>query len=135
MLLLLAASVLAGCHRNDRVPVSGTVAIDGQAADYGLVSFRPVEGNSGAGSGASLRAGKFEIPAQQGLLPGKYKVAVQAFRKTGRTLHDAEGSEFPDWIAVPIDPAGLPEATVVVGGVPNRFEFQLTTAKPQEMTP
>lgn len=135
MFLLLVASLLTGCHRDDRVPVSGTVTIDGHAADYGLVSFRPVDDQQAAGSGASLQGGKFEIPAHQGLRPGSYQVTVQAFRKTGRMLHSEEAGEFPEWTVIPVDSAPLPEATVVARGRPNRFELQLRSARPKEATP
>jgi hypothetical protein len=67
----------AGCGSSG-VPVSGTVTVDGQPLSGGLVAFEPAAGSgtTGAGAVAGVREGRFEIPAEKNLLPGKYLVRV-----------------------------------------------------------
>ena len=129
-LVLLFAVVLPGCNRGDgRLAVSGTVMIDGQPADSGVVSFLPTEGNRGHSSGAPLQEGTFNIPAEKGLPPGKYEVQVQAFQKTDREYFDVmRGGKGFEFDPVQFEEGGRLEATVAQDS-PNRFEFQLNSSE------
>lgn len=71
-LLILAA----GCSSNqdNRQAVAGSVSLKGKPLDNGSIIFYPVETNSQAGS--EIKAGKFTISKEQGLIPGKYKVFI-----------------------------------------------------------
>lgn len=128
-LTLVAAALLWGCHRGDaRLPVSGTATIDGQPVAYGLVAFQPADGHSGAGSGASLQQGKFDIPAAKGLPPGKYRVTVQAFRETGRVIDDPQGGKRPELAPVQFGHV-YPTDVTVVAGQRSHFDIRLTTRR------
>jgi hypothetical protein len=124
--------VLAGCgHREDRLPVSGAVTLDGQPfGGGGAISFQPVDAKQGSSAGATLGAnGAYSIPAAKGLRPGKYRVVVQVWRETNRTfIHPDTGK--PVKITAPIqfkENASL-EATVVAGHA-NRFDFHLPSVR------
>lgn len=74
-LLLLAAVVwLAACDSAPRrYKVSGTVKYKGEPIKSGSIQFRSDKGDVG---GAQITDGKYDIPAEGGLVPGNYKVAV-----------------------------------------------------------
>ena len=134
--VLLVVVAFLGCHRRDgRVPVSGTVTIDGQAVACGLVNFQPAEGNPGGSSGAMLRAGKFEILADQGLLPGKYRITVQAFQKTGRMIDDGHVGKIPEWASVEHEQLGPIEVTAARRGVANHFDLRLVRKEEEGRAP
>lgn len=126
---LLVVVALSGCHRDGRLPVSGTVTIDDQPAVHGLINFQPAEGNPGNSAGATLRDGQFDIPCKQGLLPGNYVVNIRAFRKTGRMVTDGQAGQIPEWASVEFEQTKPIEVAVVPGKARNRFEFQLTSSK------
>jgi hypothetical protein len=77
--LLLAG--LIGCGKSsNRVPVTGTVTLDGKALSNALVTFYP-EGETGGlgGSGQTGPDGKYTLTPNQGgkgILPGEYRVTV-----------------------------------------------------------
>ncbi len=121
-LLLLAA--LTGCPAaNDRRGVTGTVAVDGAPLELGAISFMP-EGELGAtSSGATVRDGKFELPADRGLRPGRYRVRVLAYRATGRTHTDPQIGEHPELEELRFEEPDL-EAVIVGDGL-NHFDFAL----------
>jgi len=70
-LLLLA---IAGCRPAPQ-GVQGTVTLDGQPLDEAAIHFVPV-GQPGRKTGCEIRQGAFELPAADGLLPGKYRVEI-----------------------------------------------------------
>lgn len=74
-LLLVAMAGCGGSNPLGRQAVSGTVTLDGAPLDSGSIEFTPLEG-SGIASGAVIAAGKYEIPAESGLPPGKYRVSI-----------------------------------------------------------
>lgn len=68
----------AGCGgpTGDRVPLAGEVTLDGQPLDRGSIEFHPQ--GEGTITGGMVLDGKFEIPASQGVKPGKYFVRIFA---------------------------------------------------------
>ncbi len=75
-LLLLS---MTGCGPADdgRRSVSGTVTFQGKPLDRGNIMFVTPDG-LGSQTGAVIASGAYEIPAEQGLLPGRYKVAISS---------------------------------------------------------
>ena len=76
------ALVVAGCAENDglpRQPLAGSVTLDGNGLNHGVISFYPaarvLSGVMVAG-GASIDNGRFSISRDEGLIPGQYKIAV-----------------------------------------------------------
>jgi hypothetical protein len=76
ILILMGA---AGCGRTDdlpRQPVWGQVSFDGKPLDQAWIEFRP-EGEGGiTAAGAQILGGSYSIPLADGLIPGKYRVAI-----------------------------------------------------------
>ena len=87
-LLLVLAVPLVGCSpsTHGRVEVAGQVSIDGAPIEQGGISFIPLPPLAGPTAGARITAGKYQIPAIQGPLPGKHRVEIKAMRKTGRQI-------------------------------------------------
>jgi hypothetical protein len=72
--------VLAGCGQANelgRRAIAGQVSFRGKPLELGTVRFQPQD-VKGVASGASIRDGKFEIPEEQGLPPGSYRVQLSA---------------------------------------------------------
>ena len=75
---LFTAATVTGCGPGNelgRVPISGTVNLDGAPLDSGTISFDPVD-EKGTKAGATVTDGKFQIPLERGLPPGKYTVRL-----------------------------------------------------------
>ncbi len=87
---LVLALGLSGCNGSgDGLPrqaVSGTVTFGGQPLATGAIQFVPA-GGMGAGGGivggAMILNGKYSIPRDGGLIPGKYKVSINSGNATG----------------------------------------------------
>jgi hypothetical protein len=80
-----------GCSGDHRSEVSGTVKVNGQPVAEGAINFIPVEGNKGAGTGATITDGKYHIPRSAGVAAGKNRVELRAFKNTGRKVQDPTG--------------------------------------------
>jgi len=129
---------LSGCGSSDNLPreaISGSVAIDGKPLDSGLVMFLPDGADIATQGGASLVAGKYSIPRDQGLVPGKYKVAVSASDGGAETQVDNTNNA-PGMPPIPrkeIIPKEFSTGTMltaeVKAGGPNEFNFNLTRSK------
>jgi hypothetical protein len=98
-LLLALAAILpaSGCGDDalGRQAVSGTVTLKGKPVEVGMLEFRPAapasDGATYTRSGAVIADGKFDIPKEKGLVPGKYKVSISAPDKH----HKLGGDELP----------------------------------------
>ena len=79
LILVGALVVLGGCSDDPlgRRAISGTVKVDGTALANGDISFQPVEGQA-TSAGDRITEGKFSVPRDKGLAPGKYRVEVHA---------------------------------------------------------
>lgn len=76
-ILVLTGAV--GCSRTDdlpRQPVWGRVSFDGAPLDKAWIEFRP-DGEGGVtAAGTQILGGSYSIPLAEGLIPGKYRVAI-----------------------------------------------------------
>jgi hypothetical protein len=133
--LVVAGAVAPGCSHGDglpREPVSGLVTLDGQPLDQGAIQFSPaVETRAGTAvsGGAVIDGGRFSIDREHGLVPGSYKVGVNAAAgEPART-----GSEGPGGkpLARPREriPAKYNGETILTAevkkGGPNQFRYDL----------
>ena len=74
----LIAACLAGCgdgSHDGKLAVSGTVKLVGEPIADGTIRFVPLE-SQGSPAGGPITNGKYDIPAQAGLKPGKYQVQI-----------------------------------------------------------
>lgn len=122
----VAVVALIGCSGgNGRQSVSGSVTLGGQPVASGAISFRPAEGTDGPSAGGAIKDGHFTLEKANGLLPGKYTVGIQAFRKTGRIVNDPQFGKTDEMVPVRFREEGTLEATVTSGS-DNQFEYALT---------
>lgn len=77
-----------GCSPSDRAEVSGSVQLDGQPVEEGSIQFIPVEGTKGPSAGAVITKGSYHIARGQGVVVGKNRVELRAFKTTGRKVQD-----------------------------------------------
>jgi hypothetical protein len=84
---LLIAAVL-GCN-SGRAIVQGTVTVNGEAVESGMISFIPVAGQ-GVSAGTDIEHGRFGLRTG-GLPPGDYRVEIHAFRGTGKKTWNGMG--------------------------------------------
>jgi hypothetical protein len=123
---LAVVVLLAGCSATDnRQQVTGAVTVDGEPLELGAISFMPEEGLAATSSGATVRDGRFELPPNQGLRPGRYAVEVKAYRATDRPAEDRQMGEHLELEELQFNETQL-EATIKAEG-PNHFKFALTT--------
>jgi len=129
VLFVLMAS-LAGCSDardpHGRHALSGAVTFQGKPLDQGSIRFQALEDN-GLSAGALIQNGKYQIPREQGLPPGTYKVNVSSLEPTP-PLTGAPGEN-------PAPPAKerLPEEynlktrqkVVIKDGQESRFDFDI----------
>jgi hypothetical protein len=73
---------VAGCGKSDpsgRVAISGSVTFQGKPLDQGTIQFTSADaGGKAAISGGMIKDGKFSVPADKGLPPGKYRVQISS---------------------------------------------------------
>ena len=75
--VLAAAIVSAGCGGPVRRAVAGAVTLDGRPLDEAVVLFVPLDAG-GRKTGAPIAAGRYAVPREVGLLPGRYRVEIAA---------------------------------------------------------
>lgn len=76
----LAAVSVTGCGSSgpQRQAVSGAVTFKGEPLADGSVTFEPVDSKLGSMSGAVVKGGKYAVPAESGLFPGRYTVRLSS---------------------------------------------------------
>jgi hypothetical protein len=77
--LALLGFSLTGCGDGDKLPreaISGGVTVEGTPLKSGLITFIPNEDNTPTQGGGVVLEGKYSIPRNQGLVPGKYRVVI-----------------------------------------------------------
>jgi|SRR5262245_11506916 len=125
------ALLLAGCMGDPlgREAVSGTVIFQGQPLDQGRIHFVP-ETKGPTESGATIENGKFQIPRDSGLVPGRYKVSVFSYDQKGAKVPSEEipgdpgNTQFKERIPKKYN-AQTTLTAEVKKGESNTFEFKL----------
>ncbi|MBN9523864.1 hypothetical protein J0H58_36035 [bacterium] len=75
---LASALFVVGCSGDGREAVSGSIKLKGQPLpEGGVVKFEPLE-KQGTEGLSVVSAGKYSIPRENGLKPGRYVVRVSA---------------------------------------------------------
>src|SRR5207253_1220870 len=78
--------LLACCGCSDgKVIVRGTVTVDGQPIDEGMISLEPADGQ-GPTTGGIIKEGKYELNGKAAVAPGEKIVRISGVRKTGRMI-------------------------------------------------
>jgi hypothetical protein len=125
LLAVLSFLPVSGCSPDGgRLAIEGTVTLDSRALELGSISFQPIEDDAASICVATVRDGAFQIPASRGLPPGTFRVLIQAFQPTGRTVDD------PGFAREELDQIRFRETDLkaTVGAeAGNHFEFPLTS--------
>src|SRR5262245_45868279 len=129
VLVVAALACAPGCGANDGPQaVSGSVTYRGKPLAHGTVTFLTTSGAPGPAAGALVTEGRFEVPAERGLGPGTYRVAISAPEPGGVLTREekAAGASPKARESLPAKYNAATELTaeVRVGGA-NRFEFNL----------
>ena len=69
----LLAAATAGC-RPAPVAIQGVITLDGEPLDQAAIQFIPSANRKK--TGCAVHQGKYELPAENGLLPGTYRVDI-----------------------------------------------------------
>ena len=75
--LLTCVALTAGCSKEIRCALSGTVTSNGEPVPVVVVNFIP-ESAEGSGASCGITDGTYKMTPAAGLLAGKYKVVVNA---------------------------------------------------------
>ena len=129
-LLILLGPVLCGCGGGglDRLPVAGSVTLDGNPLADGSITFIPT--GEGVTAGGKIADGQYEIPRSDGPVPGSHQVRINASEPTGETIIDPAGDiEVPQMRSlIPPKYNVQSELTAeVTADGPNRFDFELSS--------
>jgi hypothetical protein len=80
--LIVLGIVAAGCDQGGddlpRQPIWGTVTLDGKTVAKGTIQFQPATGAEPTSAGSLIEDGKYSIDRTGGLVPGTYKVIINA---------------------------------------------------------
>ena len=133
--ILLPILALIGCTSETstptdsyvRVPVSGTVTLEGTPVPKGSIQLTPAEGTKGPVTSAEIIEGKFSIEQANGPTAGKYKVSISG-RPTATIKSDEMPGGTPKLVPEPVptkyNTASTLETDVPAGGS-STLEFAL----------
>jgi hypothetical protein len=124
---LTAAMWLGGCGPEPAgLSVSGEVTFQGKPLDQGTITFSPEDGQ-GTFSGGQIQDGRYLVPAENGLAPGKYTVRIMSIAGGGATtggLEDEPASEPKERIPLRYNLETTLEAEVKESGE-NKFDYKI----------
>jgi hypothetical protein len=135
--ILVSALAIGGCTVDQttqvdtlpRVPVSGTVTLDGTPLTEGMIQFDPAEGTKGPTTSAEVSGGKFSIEKAQGPVPGKYKVVISG-RPPAKLKPGENPGGTPKVVPDPVPAQYNTSSTLtkdVTASGPNQFDFPLVS--------
>jgi len=125
---LLAIVVLSGCDSSTRrYAVSGNITFKNSPLKTGTITFYPV--STGTQAGEVISDGKYEIPREKGLAPGKYRVSISSPDGETPAAGDAPpgpGGNFASKERIPpeFNEKSKHEIEVTAAG-PNEFNFTI----------
>ena len=130
--LMLAVAGGVACRGDSgpaRLPISGSITIDGAPLPSGSITFAPLDGPVAAT--AEVRDGRFHADRSAGATPGRYQVEIVAVRPTGRRVpHPDLPRETTEEVRDIIPPrynVATELTAEVKPGADNEFAFALTS--------
>jgi hypothetical protein len=106
------------------------VTLDGKPLTDGVIRFLSASGADALIVGGAINGGRFEIRAEKGAWPGKYRVEIRASRKTGKKIRERGMPEPVDELVQYLHARYNNESELtaeVTAAGPNRFEFPLSS--------
>jgi len=125
--LFLVGTILTGCSSRstdapfERAPVMGTVTLDGELLEAGVVRFIPTDGTTGPQTTAVVERGLFTLPADFGPVVGTHRVEIESLDTGGLAMDDEQafvrlqsGELMPEVDIVRIPPAYNERSKLIV---------------------
>jgi hypothetical protein len=93
--LVLICLLLASCRDTGHRPrtIHGMVTVGGQSVETGQIRFMPVGNDAIPANAAAIADGQFRVEGRGGLMAGRYRVELDARRKTGKKVRGFTGTE------------------------------------------
>jgi hypothetical protein len=127
----LLAGILSGCGGKgyDRIPVAGTVTLNGEPMEEGVITFIPIDGSTGPKARAEISLGEYKFDSATGPVPGRMRVEIDSAESEAEALErDIRGGEKPELHRVVIPPKYNKNSTLtadVSSGGSREFPFAL----------
>jgi hypothetical protein len=121
-LLVLCLIAIASCN-NSRLAVSGNVMVDGKPLEEGTIHFQSDGDPDIKEVGAAVHGGEFELPVSRRLPPGRYRVFVSGFRKTGKMVSDPQRGKVAE--IVPLNLIDSPQTLEISGENARQIQIKL----------
>ena len=123
--------LLAGCGDGlSRAQVMGTVTLDGEPVQNGVISFTPIGSTRGPSTSTTIKDGHYDLGRHEGPIVGTNRVEALVYRKTGKKIRDVMAEEgFIDEV-VQAAPAMYNSQSTLVSTVEpgvNTLDFDLVT--------
>jgi hypothetical protein len=129
--LAVCTLLVLGCGPDygDRQEISGTVTLRGTPVKQGIIEFLPISGDGATKGGSVIENGKYHIPRESGLVPGKYRVLITAPDAMSPVDSDQPPGPSGNYVAKDLIPAeynskSTQEVEVKKPG-PNVFDFPI----------
>lgn len=89
-LLALAFIFMCGCgSSSSRYGVTGEINFKGKPLDQGSITFQPESQELTSFAVAAITDGRYSVPADQGLMPGTYRVIISSGDPTQKVKEGA----------------------------------------------
>jgi hypothetical protein len=123
----IAASTSACLPSPQSAEVAGSVTVDGQPLDEGIVTFRPQPTTPGPEFSGEVRQGAYRVAIR--VLPGGYAVHIRSWKKSGKKVTSPFGVEVEETVPWIPDRYCGPQTTLSATLAPglNRADFTLET--------
>ena len=136
-LIALAAALAGGCGRTtDRLALRGAVLLDEKPVETGNIQLIPINADGKTISGALIQGGRYSIPRETGLAPGRYRVCIYASEKIDpKSIPTPRQRRLSPHLKAPVAKELIPSkynanselAIDVRADGSNTFDFTLTT--------
>ena len=130
----LGVALFAGCETQDtggRLAISGNVTFQGSPLDQGTIEFTSTGEGATAFTGAMIKGGSYEVPAEQGLAPGTYRVKISSVVEDSSTpvpempgMPEDGAPAAQERIPAEYNTESTKEVTVTADGA-NKFDFDI----------
>jgi hypothetical protein len=134
-LAMLFTLIDAGCTGKDslgRQAVTGKVNFNGAPLEQGNIRFETQGNPGGPASGAMITSGKYTIPVENGLPPGKYLVRINVASATKSSPAGPPGPEAASFVSPELIPPEFNVKSTQVVEVrtgANEFTFDIPAKK------
>jgi hypothetical protein len=125
---LVLAVAISGCGdaTGGRAGVTGVVTHKGAPLKYGTIEFQSQAPTPECFTGAVVADGKYEVPAESGLLPGKYLVRVSSTGDLPMTTEELPGEAPPPPAnIIPPEFSTASKVTFDVAGGDTTFDLEI----------